>query len=1344
MNTEDNYDRASSAGFNFGGHAGGCGEGSGDVGAVGEEGGFNFGGHAGGGGEDSGDGGAIRKEGGGMACGRISGVAETLSPLGTDNVAGLEDNCISTTEPGDDLLFPIQAEDDLASLKVSKNKHHGPTFFRIPGIFVPAAPPIDDDAESGMEGGAHCANGLDIKLAHMESGAKALNTSIPSTKFAHPLTSEAEGVERRRKNHGVLNTAALQNEGVIGGCQIGRSIEERVWAETLDNASTPYRVDADGNIIAFHLGTDRDAAETPSFSTGEISTERMRIFLAKYLALCWLFTLKGRKEFGVLPFRRLVRYLRYYQAILGDLRSSQSASFEFWWHNESHMAHMQHSSAREPRSEGPLTVEGVTEENDIEWELNVLLAQDNFALVSQADLNQTAGFVEDWIEAEVDRELGPDREAMEEMVTDDLYGSSDYDSDEGSEDDQVAPEEHLGASAPTPATGVTSAGRSPTSATVAGASPSAGTSLGVVPVDVPMMQEEGGEGDDEADPAVALPRAPDEEPMQDEGSEGDDEEEPVAPAPKPKKKAARPAKGGKGKGKGSKPAKPKAPAKAFKDQGTGYVPTGDHKAILAFEKLAQRDHDHTHHRLNAPTPRENKWHPLLPTFLPLWNARCPKIQVSDDPKSIPKVVFTQMPSVRRVDLRQMLQHRKMTDEFELSKMPYLRSKHTPTVSSSETEDKPLSDIKKRLWDRRKPSLPKLQNNPILPRRKVNKDSLSKENIPRGRGDVMRTIPDVSLPPDEMPEENPLPHIDDDEVEMLEEDHVENMLSQTTPPPLGERSDSPDTDRALRELATYDREIALDRMDDMFAHVALPQIDSLPDGSAVASSSVGDTEVDELDDDGESEVDDGDAEWEEAPVPLQRTRQNPTRAVRGRPQGVKNKPKKKSTPPARPNRRGQKRTREAVSPSPTREDFDMPTPIVVQVHKNISKPTPSPSKKARKAVSPARRDSKPLKMGTRERSRVILTHLRADLREFLYHLNNPKIKKAEGDKFFADWLDEVIEVLQRADVDKPTVLGTHLQLFSKVALKIEERRPDDPLVIKFATIVSFLGNIEKFQGEDGTSLEIRVGDSVFIQPPPGVYNHDAQYKKRRKIPGHLYWQGKIIHLGQRKEELGSDDGEDDETVPPAAVVIEWYYTYYDVKDTRASLIKSLGMGNVGHLERLHSNHKQVIFPDAIEDVFHPKVFQDTTVSMPLMDRDDYFVRQGKLIWDKGKVVLRRNGSICHEDCIKDSVYDPSDVDCELRWCGPCHRWFHSSCVEVENTLELGEDDDQLYLLEKGTDLFSRLISRPVRRYSRKHGAPLSLEKIQTHLISKWRLLKGGVYDAERLSHDVEECDLFAGG
>lgn len=32
-----------------------------------------------------------------------------------------------------------------------------------------------------------------------------------------------------------------------------------------------------------------------------------------------------------------------------------------------------------------------------------------------------------------------------------------------------------------------------------------------------------------------------------------------------------------------------------------------------------------------------------------------------------------------------------------------------------------------------------------------------------------------------------------------------------------------------------------------------------------------------------------------------------------------------------------------------------------------------------------------------------------------------------------------------------------------------------------------------------------------------------------------------------------------------------------------------------------------------DVFFPKCFNDTTVSMPLMDADDYFIREGRLTW-----------------------------------------------------------------------------------------------------------------------------------
>lgn len=124
-----------------------------------------------------------------------------------------------------------------------------------------------------------------------------------------------------------------------------------------------------------------------------------------------------------------------------------------------------------------------------------------------------------------------------------------------------------------------------------------------------------------------------------------------------------------------------------------------------------------------------------------------------------------------------------------------------------------------------------------------------------------------------------------------------------------------------------------------------------------------------------------------------------------------------------------------------------------------------------------------------------------------------------------------------------------------------------------------------------------------------------------------------------------------------------------------------------------------------------------------------------------LAFQRNGNVCHEGCTKGGVYDPSDTECELRWCGPCRKWFHSCCIETERDLDVGEDEEQLYLLEKGNDLFSRLISRPVRRFSRKNDAPLSLEKIQTHLIGKWRSINGRIYDSEMMIEAVKESDLF---
>jgi hypothetical protein len=94
--------------------------------------------------------------------------------------AGLEDDRITTPEPGYDLLFSIQAEDDLTSREISKDKHDRPTFFCVPCVFVPAAPAIEYDAESGMEGGADCANRLNMSrpLDHLFSELHHLPVAV--------------------------------------------------------------------------------------------------------------------------------------------------------------------------------------------------------------------------------------------------------------------------------------------------------------------------------------------------------------------------------------------------------------------------------------------------------------------------------------------------------------------------------------------------------------------------------------------------------------------------------------------------------------------------------------------------------------------------------------------------------------------------------------------------------------------------------------------------------------------------------------------------------------------------------------------------------------------------------------------------------------------------------------------------------------------------------------------------------------------------------------------------------------------------------------------------------------
>ncbi len=74
------------------------------------------------------------------------------------------------------------------------------------------------------------------------------------------------------------------------------------------------------------------------------------------------------------------------------------------------------------------------------------------------------------------------------------------------------------------------------------------------------------------------------------------------------------------------------------------------------------------------------------------------------------------------------------------------------------------------------------------------------------------------------------------------------------------------------------------------------------------------------------------------------------------------------------------------------------------------------------------------------------------------------------------------------------------------------------------------------------------------------------------------------------------------------------------------------------------------------------------------------------------------------------------------------------------MEDARDLEHLYLLEVGLDRFSRVISQPVRQVSREYNAPLTLEKIQTHLIGKWKSGVRFIADSD-MDGVVEESEVL---
>lgn len=192
---------------------------------------------------------------------------------------------------------------------------------------------------------------------------------------------------------------------------------------TLTAASRPYRMVENGCLVSFKITTKQDVDDPACISAEGLPEPHLRLFLAKYLVLAWLYVREDSSTLSRFVFSRLTAYLRYYQAILDELRSGNHELFERWWDVESTFEFCQHSSGRVERNGGPQSESLVFEENEIEWGLDEVLNAENLALVTEEKLNQSAGHVKDWIRYELEREGVEDLDLDDELITDSEFNS---------------------------------------------------------------------------------------------------------------------------------------------------------------------------------------------------------------------------------------------------------------------------------------------------------------------------------------------------------------------------------------------------------------------------------------------------------------------------------------------------------------------------------------------------------------------------------------------------------------------------------------------------------------------------------------------------------------------------------------------------------------------------------------------------------------------------------------------------------------------------------------------------------------------------------------------------------
>ncbi|KAI0671983.1 hypothetical protein C8Q78DRAFT_1077574 [Trametes maxima] len=146
-----------------------------------------------------------------------------------------------------------------------------------------------------------------------------------------------------------------------------------------------------------------------------------------------------------------------------------------------------------------------------------------------------------------------------------------------------------------------------------------------------------------------------------------------------------------------------------------------------------------------------------------------------------------------------------------------------------------------------------------------------------------------------------------------------------------------------------------------------------------------------------------------------------------------------------------------------------------------------------------------------------------------------------------------------------------------------------------------------------------------------------------------------------------------------VKLHWFFSHGELReDVIENALGREYLETVGEKELISFHHDTYMFADRLHSTISAVTFDDSKVSLPIVDKDTWLVRDNKgfsrsFSFEDPKresyIAHINNDRICHPFC--EGVYKlptRNSAPVILRWCLSCKKWYHQEHCQVSNAIE----------------------------------------------------------------------------